>query len=104
MRLFFTSFSLVFLLVSSYIHSFGQITQTALDQSGNPNEPTVCFDQVNDSVVYAASNIDNFYSYDVESRLIQTQKATSVLVVYGDPVLHCSDSDVFLAHLSKTAG
>jgi hypothetical protein len=104
MRLFFTSFSLVFLLVSSSMHSFGQITQTVLDQSGNPNEPTVCFDKVNDSVVYAASNIDNFYSYNVGSRLIQTQKATSVLGVYGDPVLHWSDSDVFFAHLSKTEG
>ncbi len=81
-----------------------QLNQITLDGERNPNEPSVCFDRSNDSIIYAASNINNFYTYDMKSGLTLTQKATSVFGVYGDPVLHWSGSNLFFTHLSKTEG
>jgi hypothetical protein len=80
------------------------LNQITLDDERNPNEPSVCFNASNDSILYAASNIDNFYSYNLKYSLQQSQKATSKYGVYGDPVLHWSGSDLFFAHLAKTEG
>jgi hypothetical protein len=93
--------SLFFAVFSTCV---AQLSEVSLDRVKNPNEPSVCFDKSNDSIIYAASNIDNFYSLDLRSDRLLKQRSTSSLGVYGDPVLHWSGSDVYFAHLSKTQG
>ncbi|MDA8886023.1 glycoside hydrolase [Bacteroidia bacterium] len=76
-----------------------QLSHIPLDDKNKPNEPTVSIHPGSGDIV-AASNIDNFYT--LKSNAIQKFKATSTLGIYGDPVLHYSDTNLFFAHLSKT--
>lgn len=94
---------ILFLSVMS-IASSAQLTVATIDKEQNPNEPSVAIKP--SSYVYspivAASNIDNFYLNPL-SQLLKV-KSTSKYGVYGDPVLHYSDTTLFFAHLSKTFG
>lgn len=96
------TFLILLLLVG--FSTFAQLTEISLDDQGNPNEPTVCIARSGDSIIYAASNIQNFYSINTNGHLVAKQRATSPLGVYGDPVLHWSDNHLYFTHLSKTDG
>ncbi|PCJ65241.1 MAG: hypothetical protein COA58_10300 [Bacteroidetes bacterium] len=81
--------------------SLGQMTYVVLDGENNPNEPSVVIGPSGSiSSLVAASNINNLYYYD-KAKWFKIM-STSPLGVYGDPVLHYSDSVLFFAHLSKT--
>lgn len=73
-----------------------------IDNTGNPNEPTVCFSRTDSKVVYAASNINNLYTINLEKQVVNTQKTSSPLGVYGDPVLCWAGDNLYYTHLSKT--
>jgi hypothetical protein len=85
------------LLFFSSFHSFGQLSTHIIDQKGNPNEPSLAIHPKTKHIVSAA-NIDNFYMNAKPKK----QHSTSKYGVYGDPVLHYSDTTLFFAHLSKT--
>lgn len=97
------SFILLIFLFSLFFCN-GQTT-FVVDDENAPNEPTIVFSQNADNL-YAASNIDNFYSIDELKRKLNLNKfkATSSLGIYGDPVLHYLDTNLFFAHLAKTPG
>ncbi len=92
------------ILVGSVTRVSGQLTEIVVDNVSNPNEPSVCFSQTNDSLLYAAANIRNFYTINHKNETVLRQKATSKLGVYGDPVVHYADHQLYFAHLSKTEG
>ncbi|MBT6234669.1 MAG: exo-alpha-sialidase [Bacteroidetes bacterium] len=94
------------LLLMSFmcLSTFGQLTEITLDNEKNPNEPSVCFGSSSDSVIYAASNTSNFYVIDKQDFTVQKLRPTSPLGIYGDPVLHYTDSVLYFTHLSKTPG
>jgi len=101
------SFLLIFsyLLLSLTICSNAQISIRTIDSHANPNEPSIAIkpSQVWIKPMVAASNIDNFYTNPLNPKLPKS-KSTSKYGVYGDPVLHYSDTTLFFAHLSKTPG
>lgn len=87
--------SLFFLL--TFLCSLAQLTHVTLDSYRNPNEPTVAIHPKTKHIV-AASNTDNFYNTFSSNKMHMTSKYG----VYGDPVLHYSDTTLFVTHLSKT--
>ena len=101
------SYRLIFsyLLLSLTICSNAQISIRTIDSHANPNEPSIAIkpSQVWIKPMVAASNIDNFYTNPLNPKLPKS-KSTSKYGVYGDPVLHYSDTTLFFAHLSKTPG
>ena len=101
------SYRLIFsyLLLSITICSNAQISIRTIDSHANPNEPSIAIkpSQVWIKPMVAASNIDNFYTNPLNPKLPKS-KSTSKYGVYGDPVLHYSDTTLFFAHLSKTPG
>ncbi len=69
----------------------------------NSNEPTVVLSpQSNSNKIIAAANINQLYYLKKGTESFKNTQAKSTLGVYGDPVLHYSDNDLFYAHLSKT--
>ena len=69
----------------------------------NSNEPTVVLSpQSNSNKIIAAANVNQLYYLKKGAESFKNTQAKSTLGVYGDPVLHYSDHDLFYAHLSKT--
>lgn len=95
-------FTVIAYLITCSIDVFPQITEVIIDDTGNPNEPSVCFSENGDSLLYVAANIANFYTINTSNGIIRRQKASSPLGVYGDPVLHWAKSSLYYTHLSKT--
>lgn len=85
-----------------YINVHAQLSEVILDEQNNPNEPTVCFSHAEKNIIYAASNINNFYSLNTDKQTIKSQKTISPLGVYGDPVLSWANNSLYYTHLSKT--
>lgn len=100
-----SSYSLIlsYLLLSITIGTNAQISIRTIDNQANPNEPSIAIRPTRDWIkpMVAASNIDNFYTNPLNPKSLKT-KSTSKYGVYGDPVLHYSDTTLFFAHLSKT--
>ena len=94
--------SILAFTLTSLISAFSQISQILIDNTDNPNEPSICFSRNGDSLLYVAANINNFYTINTSKRIIHKQKSSSPLGVYGDPVLHWSKSSLYYTHLSKT--
>ena len=90
--------------------AIAQLSEHTIDAEQMPNEPTVAI--ANDSVLYAAANVHNFYS--IQQRVdgykstyemnVNKQLAKSAYGVYGDPVLHYAADTLFFAHLAKAEG
>ena len=79
---------------------FGQTTITI---GKNSNEPTVVLSPKNSSnQIIAAANVDRIFYLEKEATHFKAIQGKSQLGVYGDPVLHYADSNLFYAHLSKT--
>lgn len=91
-------------LVGAFSCASAQLTEIVVDNVNNPNEPSVCFSHTNDSLLYAAANIRNFYTINHKNKSVHQQIATSKLGVYGDPVVHYTNQQLYFAHLSKTEG
>ena len=89
------------LLALAFLLTQAQFTHVTLDKSGNPNEPSIAVHPKTKSIV-SASNINNFYVKELGDTDYKKIKSTSPLGVYGDPVLHYSDTCLFFAHLAKT--
>lgn len=69
----------------------------------NSDEPTVALPpRSNSNKIVAAANVDQLYYLKKGATNFKNTQAISTLGVYGDPVLHYSDRDLFYAHLSKT--
>jgi len=101
----FNIIQLIFLVLStaSFSISAAQIKHISLDNENAPNEPAIVIS--NAQKIYAAANVNRFYSIDLSSsefQAVKKQTATSRLGVYGDPVLHFLDTTLFYTHLSKT--
>lgn len=70
-----------------------------------PNEPSVYIHPLNDRIVFAGSNIDNYYRSSNGGKTWKKQKMESSLGVWGDPVLFADSSGtVYFSHLSRTPG
>lgn len=89
------------LLALAFLLTHAQFKHVTLDKSGNPNEPSIAVHPKTKSIV-SASNINNFYVKELGDTEYTKIKSTSPLGVYGDPVLHYSDTCLFFAHLAKT--
>ncbi len=98
-------FQFSFLLVFLSSTVLAQLTTVKVNHTNNnPNEPSVAINPFSTKTIVAAANINNFYfSRNRGTTWIETT-ATSEFGVYGDPVLHYSDSQLFFTHLSKTKG
>ena len=69
----------------------------------NADEPTVVLaPSISSNKIVAAANIDQLFYLKKGTGNFKNIKAKSSLGVYGDPVLHYSNHDLFFAHLSRT--
>ena len=77
--------------------------QTTVTIGENSNEPTVVLSPKNSSnQIVAAANVDRIFYLEKGKNNFKTIQGKSHLGVYGDPVLHYTDTNLFYAHLSKT--
>src|SRR5688572_29929155 len=98
----------LFLLLFTSLNSFAQFKNIKLDEGSPTNrvcEPSVTINRKNPNNIVAASIMDNIY-YTVDGGATwQTQKLTSPLGVYGDPVLVSDDKgNIYSFHLSDPTG
>jgi hypothetical protein len=90
-----------------FCHSvlFAQLTiSTVDDKTKNPNETSIALHPVKKGFLVGGSNVDNIYWSANGAKSWNHLRATSPLGIYGDPVLHYADTNLFFAHLSKTKG
>lgn len=70
-----------------------------------PNEPSVFIHPLNDQLVLAGSNINNYYRSVNGGKTWKKTGLESSLGVWGDPVLFADSSGtIYFSHLSKTPG
>ena len=93
--------SIAALLSLSFLFNQAQSVHVTLDNKNNPNEPSIAQHPITKTIV-AASNINNFYVESIGSNSFSKIISTSPLGIYGDPVLHYSDTMLYFAHLAKT--
>ena len=100
MKTFLVSISLLLTSVS-----FAQIHRVQINSKKNkPNEPSIAINPANTAQIVAAANIDEMYvSQDTGKTWVEFE-AKSELGIYGDPVLHYANDQLFYTHLSKTDG
>jgi len=92
--------SITALLSLAFLLNQAQSMRVTLDNTNNPNEPSIALHPITKTIV-AASNINNFYVELIGSNSFSKTISTSPLGVYGDPVLHYSDTTLYFAHLAK---
>ncbi|MFY0644090.1 MAG: hypothetical protein JXR19_06460 [Bacteroidia bacterium] len=80
------------------------LKRSLITTPSNANETSVAINPANTDEMYAACNVDRFFTYQPEDNLWNESVARSRYGVYGDPVLHFSRGHLFYAHLSKTKG
>lgn len=73
-------------------------------KKNKPNEPSVVINPLNPAQIVAAANIDEIYVSEDTGKTWIEFEAKSDLGIYGDPVLHYANNELFYTHLSKTAG
>lgn len=77
--------------------------QETIQLSKNGDEPTVVLaPSISPNRIVAAANVDQLFYLKRGTTNFKNIQAKSPLGVYGDPVLHYSNRDLFYAHLSKT--
>lgn len=70
-----------------------------------PNEPSIFIHPLKDQLVFAGSNINNYYRSVNGGKSWKKSSMVSSLGVWGDPVLFADSSGtVYFSHLSKTPG
>lgn len=84
---------------------FAQLTISMVDdKTKNPNETSIALHPVKNGFLVGGSNVDNIYWSANGAKSWNHLRATSALGIYGDPILHYADTNLFFAHLSKTKG
>ena len=93
----------VYLLVFFVPFSYSQYPNYLVDGSGSPEEVTIAINPLNENVLAAGSNIDNFYrSTNSGTSWSETHLVSNLLGVWGDPVvLFDSLGNLYYAHLSN---
>jgi len=94
---------LIYLLVLFVPFSYAQYPNYLVDGTGSPEEVTIGINPLNENILAAGSNIDNFYS-STNSGISwsETHIVSNLLGVWGDPVvLFDSLGNLYYAHLSN---
>ncbi len=81
-----------------------RFVRVSIKTSEDLNETTIAVNPQNQSEIVAASNIDAFFYSQDSGANWELINPTSKLGIYGDPVLHYANGQLFYAHLSKTKG
>ena len=92
---------ILFLILLSPIFIFSQYTNILIDNTGVPEEPTICINPKNTQQLIAGTNTSNYY-YSNNGGFNWTEGSlTSSFGVYGDPCVVCDTNGYFyFFHLS----
>ena len=95
--------SLLFAILFANVAVFGQYTNILIDNSGSPNEPSICVNPHNTNQVVAGANSESYYYSDdagmtwSEGFLVSTENG-----VYGDPCIAADrNGDFYYFHLAN---
>lgn len=92
------------LMAFCFIAIAQSVTRISFGGPGNLNETSVAVNPMSINEVVLASNIDRFFFSKDTGQSWEVVFPSSVYGIYGDPVLHYADGQLFYAHLSKTQG
>ena len=94
---------ILFLIIFLPVFSFSQYTNIRIDNTGVPEEPTICINPNNTQQLIAGTNLSNYY-YSNNGGLNWTEGTlTSSFGVYGDPCVVCdTNGSFYYFHLSNT--
>jgi hypothetical protein len=79
-----------------------QLTNVMISDQYNPEEPAICINPKNPSIIMAGSNLDNWFLSTDSGQTWVTHKMTSDYVMWGDPcIVTDTAGDFYFFHLSN---